>query len=103
MHCTCNNGALAVSVGHFLPHISERLTARVHDKTMVGRQKLSLLDRGRTVDDLALRKLARLLQVSPSVIVRLRQRFNATGQVQDRSRLGSPKKITAREDRYITG
>lgn len=106
MHYTCKNGALAVSIGHFLPHISELLAAPGHDNTMVGRQKLSLLDRGRAVgwfqDGVAVREIARRLQVSPSVIVRLRQRFNATGQVQDRPRPGRPKKTTAREDRYIT-
>jgi transposase len=49
-----------------------------------------------------MREVARRLQVSPSVIVRLRQRFNATGHVQDRPRSGRPKKTTNREDRYIT-
>ena len=99
---TCKNGALAVSIGHFPPHISERLAAPGHDNTMVGRRKLSLLDRGRVVawfqDGVAVREITRRLQVSPSVIVRLRQRLNATDQVQNRPRPGRPKTTTAREE-----
>ncbi|KAK7098064.1 hypothetical protein V1264_004952 [Littorina saxatilis] len=73
---------------------------------MVGRQKLSLLDRGRAIgwfqDGVGVREIARRLLVSPSVITRLRQRFQATGLVQDRPRPGRRKKTTAREDRFIT-
>ena len=40
---TYKNGALAVSIGHFLPHISKRLATSGHDNTMIGRLKLSAL------------------------------------------------------------
>ncbi|KAK7106369.1 hypothetical protein V1264_017634 [Littorina saxatilis] len=73
---------------------------------MVGRQKLSLLDRGRAIgwfqDGVGVREIARRLLVSPSVITRLRQRFQATGLVQDWPRPGRRKKTTARKDRFIT-
>lgn len=47
MHYTCKNGALAVSIGHFLPHIFERLATPGYDNTIFGRRKLSLAYRGR--------------------------------------------------------
>ncbi|KAK7106326.1 hypothetical protein V1264_017592 [Littorina saxatilis] len=47
------------------------------------------------------REVARRLHVSISVIVRLIQRFTATGRVQERRRPGRPKKKTPREDRLI--
>lgn len=73
---------------------------------MVQRRSLPVIDRGRALawfrDGVALREVARRLQVSPSVICRLRQRWQATGRVQDRPRPGKPRKTTRREDRYVT-
>ncbi|KAK7094255.1 hypothetical protein V1264_007900 [Littorina saxatilis] len=67
---------------------------------MVGRQKLSLLDRGRAIgwfqDGVGVREIARRLLMSPSVITRLRQRFQATGLVQDRPRPPSQQDISGR-------
>lgn len=72
---------------------------------MVGRQKLSLLNRGRALgwfqEGIGVRETARRLGVAPSVITRLRQRFEATGRVEERPRSGRPKKTTARQDRLI--
>ena len=72
---------------------------------MVNRRLLTTMDRGRAhawlQDGVGVREIGRRLGVSPSVVVRLRQRFQATGSVQDRPRSGRPRKTTAREDRYI--
>lgn len=106
MHCTWNFKTSTVNICHWLPHKSQDLGQPGHSFTMVGRQKLSMLDRGRAVGwfqhGVGVREIARRLQVSPSVITRLRQRFQATGRVEDRPRPGRPKKTTAREDRLIT-
>ncbi|KAK7107340.1 hypothetical protein V1264_015283 [Littorina saxatilis] len=70
---------------------------------MPPRRKLSDLDRGRAIgwlqDGVAARQVAQRLAVAPSVIIRLKQRFHATGRVQERS--GRPRVTTQREDRFI--
>ncbi|KAK7096613.1 hypothetical protein V1264_005889 [Littorina saxatilis] len=72
---------------------------------MPPRRKLNEFERGRAVawfqDGVPKREVARRLHVSISVIVRLIQRFTATGRVQERRRPGLPKKTTPREDRLI--
>ena len=72
---------------------------------IASRQKLSNFDRARAVawfqDGVTKREVARRLQVSISVIVRLIQRYTATGSVQERRRSGRPKKTNPREDRLI--
>ncbi|KAK7115972.1 hypothetical protein V1264_001738 [Littorina saxatilis] len=72
---------------------------------MPPRRKLNEFERGRAVawfqDGVPKREVARRLHVSISVIVRLIQRFTATGRVQERRRPGRPKKTTPREDRLI--
>ena len=72
---------------------------------MPPRRKLSNFDRARAVawfqDGVTKREVARRLQVSISVIVRLIQRYIATGRVQERRRSGRPKMTNPREDRLI--
>ncbi|KAK7099526.1 hypothetical protein V1264_003654 [Littorina saxatilis] len=72
---------------------------------MPPRRKLSDLDRGRAIgwlqDGVAARQVAQRLAVAPSVIIRLKQRFQATGRVQERQRSGRPRATTQREDRFI--
>ncbi|KAK7097174.1 hypothetical protein V1264_004189 [Littorina saxatilis] len=72
---------------------------------MPPRKKLSDLDRGRAIgwlqDGVAARQVAQRLAVAPSVIIRLKQRFHATGRVQERQRSGRPRVTTQREDRFI--
>ena len=46
--------------------------------------------------------VAQEFNVSQSVISRLQTRFNATGSVAERPRVGGPRKTTAAEDRYVT-
>ncbi|KAK7090668.1 hypothetical protein V1264_010430 [Littorina saxatilis] len=62
---------------------------------MPPRRKLSDLDRGRAIgwlqDGVAARQVAQRLAVAPSVIIRLKQRFHATGRVQERQRSGRPR------------
>ncbi|KAK7103587.1 hypothetical protein V1264_018456 [Littorina saxatilis] len=74
---------------------------------MVGRQKLSLLDRGRAIgwfqDGVGVREIARRLLVTPSVITRLRQRFQATGLVQDRPRQTKEDHSKRRSFHHKTG
>ena len=85
--------------------ISRRIAALQQCINMVNRRLLTTLDRGRAhawlQGGVGVREIGRRLGVSPSVVVRLRQRFQATGSVQDRPRSGRPRKTTAREDRYI--
>ncbi|KAK7098606.1 hypothetical protein V1264_002863 [Littorina saxatilis] len=72
---------------------------------MPPRRKLSDLDRGRAIgwlqDGVAARQVAQRLAVAPSVIIRLKQRVQATGRVQERQRSGRPRVTTQREDRFI--
>ncbi|KAK7103622.1 hypothetical protein V1264_018488 [Littorina saxatilis] len=72
---------------------------------MPPRRKLSDLDRGRAIgwlqDGVVARQVAQRLAVAPSVIIRLKQRFQATGRVQERQRSGRPRVTTQREDRFI--
>ena len=95
-----------MSVSHFLPHKSICENAIFHTLTMVARQKLSLLDRGRAVgwmnNELSLGEISRRLQVLVSVISRLRQRFLATGKIKEIPLTGRPRATTGREDRFIT-
>ncbi|KAK7104876.1 hypothetical protein V1264_019523 [Littorina saxatilis] len=54
---------------------------------MPPRRKLSDLDKGRAIgwlqDGVVARQVAQRLAVAPSVIIRLKQRFQATGRVQE--------------------
>ena len=72
---------------------------------MVQRRKLSDADRGKAIawlqTGLTIRTVALRLQVSPSVICRLRQRLRATGRVKERQRSGRPRSTDARTDRII--
>lgn len=72
---------------------------------MPPRRKLNDFDRSRAIawlqDGVGVREVARRLEVSHPVIIRLRQRYEATGSVQERRRSGRPRKTTAREDRYL--
>ncbi|KAK7108735.1 hypothetical protein V1264_016412 [Littorina saxatilis] len=72
---------------------------------MPPRKKLSDLDAGRAIgwlqDGVAARQVAQRLAVAPSVIIRLKQRFHATGRVQERQHSGRPRVTTQREDRFI--
>ncbi|KAK7113680.1 hypothetical protein V1264_012927 [Littorina saxatilis] len=72
---------------------------------MPPRRKLSDLDRGRAKgwlqDGVAARQVAQRRVVAPSVIIRLKQIFHATGRVQERQRSGRPRVTTEREDRFI--
>ncbi|KAK7095336.1 hypothetical protein V1264_006758 [Littorina saxatilis] len=72
---------------------------------MPPQRKSNEFERGRAFawfqDGVPKREVARRLHVSISVIVRLIQRFTATGRFQERRRLGRPKKTTPREDRLI--
>ncbi|KAK7094998.1 hypothetical protein V1264_006467 [Littorina saxatilis] len=52
-------------------------------------------------DGAAARQVAQRLAVASSVIIRLKQRFQATGRVQERQRSGRPRVTTQREDRFI--
>ncbi|XP_070212143.1 uncharacterized protein [Littorina saxatilis] len=65
MHCTWKLDALTVKTGHWLLNKSQGLGGPGHNITMVGRQKLSLLDRGRAIgwfqDGVGVREIARRL------------------------------------------
>jgi transposase len=73
---------------------------------MPPRRKLNDFDRARAIawlhDGIRAREVSRRLEVSHSVIIRLRQRYEETGAVTERPRTGRPKKTTGREDRYMT-
>ncbi|KAK7106043.1 hypothetical protein V1264_017346 [Littorina saxatilis] len=62
------------------------------------RRHLNLVDRGRALawvqEGIRLREIAARLGCSHSVIVRLRQRFLATGSVETRPRSGRPRSTT---------
>lgn len=47
-------------------------------------------------------EVARMFQVSNSVISRLKSRFENTGDVSERPRTGRPRKTTGAQDRFIT-
>ena len=95
-----------MSISQFLLHKSICENAIFNTLTMVARQKLSLLDRGRAVgwmnNELSLGEINRRLQVLVSVISRLRQRFLATGKIKEIPLTGRPRATTGREDRFIT-
>ncbi|KAK7091283.1 hypothetical protein V1264_008987 [Littorina saxatilis] len=73
---------------------------------MPPRLHLNLVDRGRVLawvqEGIRLREIAARLGCSHSIIVRLRQRFLATGSVETRPRSGRPRSTTQRQYRYIT-
>ena len=73
--------------------------------TMPARQRLTEEQRGRALalldEGIGLREVSRRLQVSHSVIHRLRERFNATGSVQERRRTGRPRATTRQQDRLL--
>ena len=103
--CTCKHCCLCVKCCHLLGFIRRHSTSSRPHLTMPPRQKLSNFDRARAVawfqDGVTKLEVARRLQVSISVIVRLIQRYTATGRVQERRRSGRPKKTNPREDRLI--
>lgn len=86
-------------------HKSRRIPVMKHNTNMPERRKLRNFDRARAIawlqDGVGVREVARRLQVSHSVIIRLRERHQTTGNVQERPRQGRPKKTTQREDRYL--
>ena len=57
---------------------------------------LALLDEG-----IGVREVSRRLQVSHSTIQRLRDRFNATGSIQERRHTGRPRATTRQQDRSL--
>lgn len=73
---------------------------------MPPRRRMSEVDRGRAIawlqDGIAVREVARRLEVSHSVIVRLQERFRTTGSVRERRRSGRPRATTERQDHFIT-
>ena len=103
--CTCKHCCLCVKCCHLLGFIRRHSTSSRPHLTMPPRRKLSNFDRARAVawfqDGVTKREVARRLQVSISVIVRLIQRYTATGRVQERRRSGRPKKTNPREDCLI--
>ena len=103
--CTCKHCCLCVKCCHLLGFIRRHSTSSRPHLTMPPRRKLSNFDRARAVawfqDGVTKREVTRRLQVSISVIVRLIQRYTATGRVQERRRSGRPKKTNPREDRLI--
>ena len=105
LSCTCKYCCLCVRYSHLLGFIRRYTTSFNPNLTMPPRRKLSDVDRGRALawfqDGVSKREVSRRLQVSISVIVRLIQRFTATGRVQERPRSGRPRSTNAREDRLI--
>ena len=103
--CTRKHCCLCVKCCHWLGFIRRHSTSSRPHLTMPPRRKLSNFDRARAVawfqDGVTKREVARRLQVSISVIVRLIQRYTATGRAQERRRSGRPKKTNPREDRLI--
>ena len=103
--CTCKHCCLFVKCCHLLGFIRRHSTSSMPHLTMPPRRKLSNFDRARAVawfqDGVTKREVARRLQVSISVIVRLIQRYAATERVQERRRSGRPKKTNPRKDRLI--
>ena len=73
---------------------------------MTGR-KLSDVERwqaaGMIIGGMSYRQTAERFNVSHSVIVRLKQRVNQTGNVKERKRTWQPLKTTPREDFAIRG
>ena len=72
---------------------------------MPPRQRLNDADRGRALawiqEGISLREIGRRLQVSHSVIQRLRDRWQATGTVREARRPGRPRTTTRQHDRYV--
>ena len=73
--------------------------------TMPPRRVLSVVDRGRAIgmyqQGLSVRLIANRTGVSPSVIQRLKERWQNTGRVEDRPRSGRPRKTTRQQDRHV--
>ena len=57
---------------------------------------IGMLSAGRSV-----RNVARTFNVNPATISRLRDRFQATGNVSDAPRSGRPRSLSNADDRYI--
>lgn len=72
---------------------------------MPQRRHLNVEDRARAIgwlnEGVSQRQAARRLNVSPSVINRLHQRFLQTNTVRERPRSGRPRATTRREDRLV--
>ena len=56
---------------------------------------------GMLTSGMSLRDLARQFKHHESTVSRLLNRFQQTGNVADRLRLGRPRKTTPREDRFL--
>ncbi len=72
----------------------------------MGRRQAMTLERrnqavGMLRGGMGVNAVARHFGVSGSTISRLRDRFDETGSVQDRQRVGRPRKTTPIEDRYV--
>ena len=52
-------------------------------------------------DDQGYKKIANTLKLSCSTVVKIIQRFKSVGSTQNRPRVGCPKKLSARAERYI--
>ena len=72
---------------------------------MPARQRLTVEQRGRALalldEGIVVRAVSRRLQVSHSVIIRLRDRHVATGSSQERPRSGRPRATTRQQDRHL--
>lgn len=72
---------------------------------MPPRRQLSTEDRGRALGlieaGFSLRDVARRLRVSPSVICRLRERYQTTGTTANRPRSGRPRCTDRADDRFL--
>ena len=70
------------------------------------RRKLTIPERWQAVaihnGGFSHKRVADHFRVNHSIIVRLMQRFRQTGNVTDRPRAGRPRKMTPREDRFIS-
>ena len=100
----CKDKSWRMNCNHKLGLISCWFSAGRHLLTMSARRKLITTDRGRAIgwlEGISKCEVAMRLRVSHSVIVRLKKRFQATNNVQERPRLGRSKKTTPREDRFI--
>lgn len=72
---------------------------------MPARRRLTAEQRGRALalldECIGVREVSRRLQVSHSTIIRLRDRFIATGSSQERPHTGRPRATTRRQDRHL--
>ena len=72
---------------------------------MPPRRRLNAVDRGRALawitDGVSLREVGRRLQVSPSVIHRLHERFATTGSTEERAGTARPHCTSRQDDRFL--